>query len=127
MSTRLTTLLGSRSGADSILVDVAANFAERHSLDDSAVSATYTMLSTDQVILCDATSAAFSVTLLPLADCLNKVVEIVKVDSSGHAVTVDGDGTEPINGATTASLASQFSSIRLLGTATRWLILSKNL
>ena len=64
-------------------------------LDVSVVTKTTTYLVTtnDHVILCDATSGAFTVTLPALADVPNdKIFHIKKIDSTGNAVTVSQGG-----------------------------------
>lgn len=76
-------------------------------------TAAYTMAATDGIVTADATTAAFTVTL-PSANVLGQLVVIIKKDASVNAVTVSRAGTDTINGGTTASLASQYSSITLV-------------
>lgn len=85
------------------------------------VSAAYTMNLNDSLILCNASSAAFTVTLKPAAEAKCKLVIVKKTDASANAITVDGDGSETIDGATTDSLASQYDVIRLMSDGAQWL------
>jgi hypothetical protein len=49
---------------------------------------------------------------------------VIKTDSSGNVVTVDGNGYN-INGSTTASLAGQYDSVTVEPTGTEWLIVAQ--
>ena len=84
-----------------------------------SVTTTYTMNLNDALILCDATGGAFTVTLKPAAECTQKLVVIKKIDNTA-TVTVDGDGSETIDGATTYSLSSQYQAVRLMSDGTKW-------
>lgn len=84
---------------------------------DSAYTATYN----DEGIMCDATSAAFTVTLPTAVGIRGKRFTITKTDSSANAVTVDGNGAETINGSATVSLASQYSSVTIESNNANWL------
>jgi hypothetical protein len=48
---------------------------------------------------------------------------IIKTDASGNAVTVNGDGTETINGALTNVLAAQYDKVELAAYNGAWYIL----
>lgn len=88
---------------------------------------TYTTTATldlyDEVVLGDATGGAFSLTLPPVAVAKGKKYHIKKTDASGNAVTVDGDGSETIDGATTKALSSQYASVTIVCDGTVWWIL----
>lgn len=88
-------------------------------------TAAYTATSIDFLILCDATSAAFSVTLPAAADNKGKLLAIKKTDASVNAVTIDGNASETIDGATTVSLGSQYSSRLLMSDGlSNWAVLA---
>jgi hypothetical protein len=74
-----------------------------------SVTTTYSAEATDSTILCNATSAAFTVTLPKAASCKGHVLILKKTDASANAVTIDGNGSETIDGAATASLAAQWN------------------
>ena len=88
----------------------------------SSVSADYTATVNDAFIPVDASSAAVTVTLKPAAEAKGKRLTIKKIDSSVNAVTVDGDGSETIDGATTAVINSQYDSICVMSDGTEWWI-----
>ena len=85
-----------------------------------AVTATATQIATDRLILGDATGGAFTVTLLTAAGREGWEIMVKKTDASGNAVTIDGAGSETIDGATTVALSSQYSSRRLISDGTNW-------
>lgn len=84
-------------------------------------TAAYTLATTDFVVECDATSAAFTVTL-PASPKKGQMYDIVKIDSSANAVTINGNG-KLINGASTVSLASQYAVYRLVYNGSSWRVL----
>lgn len=86
-------------------------------------TADYTATDYDTVILCDASAAAFTVTLPPAADRTGKVFEVKKIDATANTVTIDGDGSETIDGGTTAVITSQYESITAVSDGAAWFIL----
>lgn len=91
----------------------------------SAKSADYTVLDTDgiAVILMTTGSTDRTITLPTAADNAGRILEIKKVDSGTGKVTVDGEGSETIDGLTTIDLLSQFSFIEIISDGTSWHIL----
>ena len=88
------------------------------------IATSTTVDNTFDAILVDASGGAVTITLPPITRD-GKVFDIKKVDSSANAVTVDGDGTEPIDDGLTAVLTAQYEDISImaeLGT-TKWWIL----
>ncbi len=83
------------------------------------ITAAYTVETEVYWIRVDCTSGAITVTLPPVGD-VGRPIGVIKVDSSGNAVTVDGNGSETINGATTKSLASQYDCIVIRDNGTSW-------
>ena len=51
---------------------------------------------------------------------------IKKIDSSGNAVTIDGNASETIDGSTTSSLATQNKYARIKCNGTAWYIIANN-
>ena len=98
-------------------------------LDIKQITESYTALTTDKIIWADATAGALTVTLPTVATAYDSIagsgmlLVIVKVDSSGNAVTVDGDGSETINGTATQSLSAQWDNIQLNANGTQWVLL----
>lgn len=95
--------------------------AKRANVD--SVDAAITLNDGHDVVLCDATSAAFTVTLPKAAPNKGKLYRLKKVDSSANAITIDGDGSETIDGATTQSLASQWDIAWVFSNGTAWFLL----
>lgn len=89
----------------------------------TSASTAYTVKLADygKLILCDATSAAFTVTLPAAATAgAGFRVFIKKTDSSSNAITIDGDSAETIDGSATQSLPSQNDFMRLRCDGTNW-------
>lgn len=88
-----------------------------------AVTGAYVAIVTDEVILANAVSGAFSITLPAAALSLDVLFDIKKIDASGNSVTVDGAGVETIDGQLTQLLTAQWSSITIICNGTAWFIL----
>jgi PBP1b-binding outer membrane lipoprotein LpoB len=84
-----------------------------------AVSAAYTVEPLVYWVRVNATSGAITVTLPP-AGVIGRPIGIMKSDSSGNAVTIDGNGSETIEGATTQTLSSQYDAMLLRDNGTSW-------
>jgi hypothetical protein len=79
------------------------------------------------LVLCDATSGAFNLTLPPIASSVGQVYLIAKTDSSGNAVTVKGNASENLvtpgvgAGANTyAGLSAQGKILLIINDGTVW-------
>lgn len=91
-------------------------------LNTRTLTSNATLASTDHVVLVDATNGAVTVTL-PLAAARLSEFCIKKTDSSANAVTVDGNGGETIDDATTFVLTEQYDAIRIFSDGTEWWVL----
>lgn len=93
----------------------------------STKTAAYTVVAADQrsLILADASGGAFTVTL-PLGSNVfaGFSLTIEKSDSSGNAVTVDGNGSETIDGAATRVLSVQYEAVKFMWDGSEWKALS---
>jgi hypothetical protein len=76
----------------------------------------------EDVILCDATANSITVNL-PTAVGNHARFHIKKTDSSVNTVTINGDGTETIDGGLTAVLRRQYESVTLIADGANWLII----
>lgn len=99
--------------------NVLAGTGVYHAVKRAVKTAAYTIVS-ETLILANASSAAFSVTLPPATTWVDTVFTIKKTDSSVNAVTVDGSGSETIDGALTQSLPNQYDVIRVVSDGTTW-------
>ena len=79
----------------------------------------YTILSSDEYILCDATISSLTVTL-PSSPANGEIVTIKKTDSTGNTVTVDGNGYN-VDGQSTHIISTQYDFIKILYN-TEWYI-----
>ena len=89
----------------------------------TSVVEAYTATSGDYTILCDATGAAFAVTLPSAIPNENKIYVIKKTDVSANAITVTAFGDEEIEGSATQALSSQFSTIIIHSDGSDWHII----
>lgn len=80
----------------------------------------YTANDSERSIMCDCTSGAITVNLPALSGITNRIYVIKKIDNSINAVTIDGSGSETIDGITTNTISSQYNSITLQAGASEW-------
>jgi hypothetical protein len=85
----------------------------------------YTATVNDDVILCSASGGAFTITLPAAATRTGKFLWIKKTDSTFSAVTVDGNGSETINGALTTTLNTQYEGIQIVSDGSNWTIIDR--
>lgn len=86
---------------------------------------TYTVDAADigRTIKADASGGAWTVTLPAAADAGDGFeITVVKTDSTTNAVTIDGDGSETINGAANTTLGYQWKSVTVRSDASNWQI-----
>lgn len=90
---------------------LVSNLPKRDS--NRLVTADYSAVSTDEVILVDAFNGAVTITLPRVSTVNGQLLRIKKVDSSANAVTVDGYGAERIDGQTAQQILFQYDSMTL--------------
>ena len=95
---------------------VNAAFARR------SVTATGNLTATDYLVLADATSGAITLTLPAVASANGAYIIVKKVDVSANAVTIDGNGAETIDGATTKALTAQYDAVTVACDGSQWWI-----
>ena len=87
----------------------------------------YTATNADYTIICNAGSGAFTVTLPSAAsayvDGVGQLLQIKKIDNSVNVITVDGAGSETVDGVTTQSLVAIYESITIQSDGSNWHIL----
>ncbi len=88
-------------------------------LSASTKTGTYGITGSDDVILADATSAGFTVTL-PTAVGVTKQFAIKKIDSSSNIVTVGTTSSQTIDGSTTAQIKVRYASITVVSDNANW-------
>lgn len=88
----------------------------------TTVTSTTTLDATHYKILVDATSGAVTINLPAASSCAGRIYVIKKIDASANAVTIDGNSTDPIDGAPTQSIGTQWSSYTIQSNGTAWFI-----
>lgn len=88
-------------------------------------TSTYILTNSDDVIECDASSAAWTLSLLAVGSATKKRYTFTKTDSSDNAITVDPSGSETMSGLTTYQLVTQWDTLTIIPNTgkTSWLIL----
>ena len=86
----------------------------------SSKSANYTLVNADAIILGDATSAAFTLTLPTAVGLSGKVFWLKKIDSSINAITIATTSAQTINGQSTRHLATQYELLALASDGANW-------
>ncbi len=89
-------------------------------------SATYNALTTDNVIL--ASGAAFTINLYAASGNSGKQLRIKKTDSTlANIITIDGNASETIDGATTTTLNTQYEEVTIVCDGSSWHILDRHI
>lgn len=89
----------------------------------STKTAAYTTTSSDDIILADGASAAFTITLHAASGWANKMLTIKRINSGSNNITIDGNASETIDGATTKVLTQQYESVTLVSNGTNVFII----
>jgi len=91
----------------------------------NVVGATFniTLTVANDLVLVDATGGNITVTLPSATIQPGKQIDIKKIDSSANIVTIATDGSETIDGTSTAVLSSQHDSVTVASDASNWWIL----
>jgi hypothetical protein len=88
-----------------------------------AISGATTLDATHHTVTCDASGGAFTVTLPAASGITRRIYHIKKTDSSGNAVTVDGNSGETIDGALTQVINVQYDSMMIHCDGSNWHII----
>jgi hypothetical protein len=92
----------------------------------STKTTTYTATASDDVILADASGASFTITLPAASGNTGKVLRFKKIDSDWtKVVTIDGNASETIDGATTTTLNTTNEELSIICDGTNWQILER--
>lgn len=92
-------------------------------LSITSQTTTYTALTTDDLILCS--GSAFTVTLYTAVGNTGKVLRIKKTDASlTNAVTIDGNGSQTIDGALTVQCSTQYEEWTITSDGSNWQVLA---
>ena len=108
---------------DGDLLTIAGGLITVFQLSVETITTTTHSAANFPIILCDATSNAITVNLPQASTSANLVYNIKKIDSTGNTVTIDGNASETIDGATTSVLATQYDSATIVCDGSNWFIL----
>lgn len=105
---------------------VAGSVGSSGAVDEKTASYTITIADATKIIAVDSTTGAATITLLAAAVAGDGFeVTVKKTDSSSNAVTIDGDGSETIDGSATYAITRQYEATSIRSDGTNWLILSR--
>jgi len=79
--------------------------------------------SNSPILLCDASSNNISVNLPAALDKVNYVYHIKKTDNSSNIVTINGNGSETIDGTLTKIITSQYVCVTVVSDGSNWFII----
>jgi hypothetical protein len=91
----------------------------------SATSTNVTLGANASVLTVDASASTRIITLPAASTCPGRHYTIKKTDASGNGVTVDPNGTETIDGATTKTITTQWGVLQITSDGANWLILNQ--
>lgn len=84
------------------------------------ITATASASTSDFTILCNATSGAITVNLPAASGMAGRILAVKKIDVSANTVTIDGNASETIDGATTKVISTQWASFMIQCDGTAW-------
>ena len=102
------------------MLDVHGSF----SLPITTVTANYTVCANDYTVLCN-NSVSITITLPTAAGISGRIIVIKKLTAT--STTIDGYGSETIDGATTVVSTTQWLSWMLQSNGTAWFVLANKL
>ena len=79
-----------------------------------------TTLSSHNYILANASSGNITITLPDATTCQGRGYIIKKIDSSSNTITIDGNGSQTIDGSLTQTLSTQYEVIRIISDGNNW-------
>ena len=90
----------------------------------TAVTATYTILSSDQFVLADTSSGGFTVTLPSAVGLKGQEFWVLSSGTGTNNLTVEGAGSETINGALNVVINAQYEVVHVISDNANWLELA---
>lgn len=117
------TVLTAASGESTGLI--WASVASLNNLSVVSKTTTYTVQDTEDVILCDTSGGAWTLTLYAASGNSGKRVVVKKTTNDFNYLTIDGNASETIDGATTRKLITQYDEMTLVCDGSNWHILDR--
>jgi hypothetical protein len=112
--------IGIRKAAPVSALDVEGSFGAKI----QTVSTNTTLDGTHFTVLVDATAAGRTITLPAASTCTNRIYNIKKIDASVNTVTIDGNASETIDGATTRVISTQYAVVTIQCDGSAWYIIA---
>jgi hypothetical protein len=88
-------------------------------------STTYTATTSDDIIKCDSSGGAFTITLYAASGNSGRKIKFIKTSSDFNPITIDGNASETINGNTTTTINTQYEELELVCDGSNWLIVNR--
>lgn len=113
------------NSSDAVLASVSIAgevYGSAQAVKVSAVSSSRAA-AVETVLLCNATSAAVTITLPSASAAANRVYYVKKTDSTGHTCTVAAAGGETIDGQSNQIISFQYTTLQLVSDGSAWWIL----
>ena len=89
-------------------------------------TAAYTALISDEIIIADASSAAFTITLPTAVGKTGQTYTIKRINAGANAVTVGTTSSQNIDGAATYALSAQYKYVKVVSDGSHWIIVGNN-
>lgn len=86
---------------------------------------TYTATTSDDTILADTSGGTWTLTLYAASGNSGRKLKIIKTTSDTTALTIDGNGSETINGSTTTTINTQYETLTLQCDGSNWFIVDR--
>lgn len=88
---------------------------------------TYTATTDDDVILCDTSGGAWTLSLHTAANHAGKQLRIKKTTSDFSALTINTNSTETVDGVDNTAIHTQYEELTLVSDGTNWHILNRHM
>lgn len=105
------------------LVDGVRSEATGFSGGSRSVTASGVIAPDDMVLLVDCSGGAVTLTLPLAAENAGRVLWAKKIDGSANALTIDGNGSETVDGAANVSTATQYAAYTVFCDGTEWWVI----
>jgi len=96
-------------------------------LQVTSISGATTLNQTHNVVLASDAGGSFTITLPAAASNTDKTYYIKKTNSSANTITIDGNGAETIDGATTLLLYVQYDAVRIICDGSNWYVIGNEI
>jgi hypothetical protein len=104
------------------IVDKRQMLVLRRSRQVTSVSADYTVLDTDDVVLVDDSVASRAITLPTAVGRLTREFQVLKTSFSSNYVRIIPNGTQTINGAPSYTINEQWDSVTMVSDGANWIV-----